>query len=84
MLERLNIKDFLKSKQNIILQEYYKLKMFKDGFVLVGHKGNLYYGVSKDDIWQFYYVYGLNMIPIETAVGRLKAKFTYSILLRND
>ena len=85
MTERLNIfKENFVEKIQVFLNKYYRLKMKKQGYTLVGHKDNLYYGVSKQDIWQFYYTYGLKMIPITTSEGRLKAKFTYSVLLRNN
>lgn len=84
MTGRLNILSYFLECKHIILKKYFRIKMKQYGYTFVGNKDNLYYGVSDNDIWQFYYTYGLKMIPIATSEGRLKAKFTYSVLLRNN
>lgn len=76
--------EFLLQLKDKLLKKVYKIKLKQQGFTYVGNKDNLYYGVNNEDVWQFYYTYGFTMIPITTCEGRLKAKFTYKILLNSN
>ena len=85
MTERLdNIVDFVVKKKEVVLRKYVSYKMKQQGYTFVGCKDNLYYGVTNNDKWQFYYVYGMKIIPIAVSDNRLKAKFTYSVLLQKN